>query len=1208
MQNPPPAGRRRAAAILILFAATVAGLAASTRAAVVEPQVYEELSAAADARASVIVLLAPAADLATAKPAEARSRIAAAQGRVLAGLTAADFEPRYVFDVVPVITGRASFAGLQKLAAHADVLGVGVDLPVRAHLDGSVPFIHADDVHAAGITGRGVTVAVLDSGIDTDHVDLSDDIAPGAWHFLGGGSNQGPGAEDDNGHGTNVSGIITSRGLATSVGVAPDAAILAVKVLDEFGSGLLSDWIAGINYVVSHADDYDHLSAINMSLGTFALYGGCPCDNQNSTLQAAQAALQSAKNAGIVTFASSGNDGSTNAMGAPACLSAAVAVAAVYEANLGREPDAGTYAAGCFDASTQAEKITCFSNRSPCNELAAPGRNIAAPGVGGGTSFYTGTSQAAPHCAGVAALMTQQADSTGNALTPDQIVQIMKDTGVATVDPASTTPNPIRVDALNAIVTTPPEPVTLDGLSPASGYVGTTVQLVLVGSNFSVWHTVDVGPGVTMVDATPVAPETLLVELSIDAEATPSVRDVLVSDAFGSDTLTDAFEVLATLRHYVSPAGGNVYPYHTPASAALTITNAIGAAAAGDSILVDSTAVSSSFTIDKGVIVYGGWTDGFTSRDVDTIKTVLNLSGNVVIEALSGVAGIDGFVLQGGSGTSDVVPLAGNYGGALRIQNTTAVVANCWIRNNDANTGAGFGGGGGIFVRSSTVTLDGNRIENNAATRGGAIYLYGASGIVSNNTITGNTVAIGGITDPTGAGVAIENCAGVTLTDNAITSNGGAKDGGGVWISNATGVELQGGSVRQHAVTSVGGGVYVSSSDATLQGAELRSNSAGFAGGGVATFDTSSVTISGCRFFSGSAVLGGGVYAPGGDLFLRHNVLVQNTAGAGGGAYVGMLGAGEVTGNTLDRNGGTGAIAFGGTTLAAFDNIVTNSTGDGIFCNAGGVTLTYNLVWNSGGNDYNGCSPGVGSLSAPPVFADTTLDDYHLALHSPAIDAGRPGATWQDPDGSRGDMGAYGSHAFVMDQPAFPANVVAQEIAGQAILRWDANPEPDVAAYAVYCDSTSGFVPSLQTFVISTPDTTVDLGAAVDTLYCRVSAVDSSGYAGGFSAEIVFVPNPMSPVPDFAYRDRLDQNAPNPFNPRTAITFAIARPARVQLSVYDVAGRPVRRLVDAQLDPGEHRASWDGRQDDGRPAASGHYYYRLDVDGAIRTRKMVLLK
>jgi len=88
----------------------------------------------------------------------------------------------------------------------------------------------------------------------------------------------------------------------------------------------------------------------------------------------------------------------------------------------------------------------------------------------------------------------------------------------------------------------------------------------------------------------------------------------------------------------------------------------------------------------------------------------------------------------------------------------------------------------------------------------------------------------------------------------------------------------------------------------------------------------------------------------------------------------------------------------------------------------------------------------------------------------------------------------------------------------------------------------------------------------------------------------------------------LAQNVPNPFNPATRIAFGLERPARVSLRIYDVSGRLVRTLVDAQLGEGRHEAFWDGKDASGAAAASGIYFCRLEAGPIIRTGKMTLLR
>lgn len=88
----------------------------------------------------------------------------------------------------------------------------------------------------------------------------------------------------------------------------------------------------------------------------------------------------------------------------------------------------------------------------------------------------------------------------------------------------------------------------------------------------------------------------------------------------------------------------------------------------------------------------------------------------------------------------------------------------------------------------------------------------------------------------------------------------------------------------------------------------------------------------------------------------------------------------------------------------------------------------------------------------------------------------------------------------------------------------------------------------------------------------------------------------------------LEQNVPNPFNPMTTIPYELAEAGRVELAVYDVAGRRVRGLVSRFEEPGMHRAIWDGRDEAGMPVPSGVYYYRLEIGKTVLGRKMVLMK
>ncbi len=109
---------------------------------------------------------------------------------------------------------------------------------------------------------------------------------------------------------------------------------------------------------------------------------------------------------------------------------------------------------------------------------------------------------------------------------------------------------------------------------------------------------------------------------------------------------------------------------------------------------------------------------------------------------------------------------------------------------------------------------------------------------------------------------------------------------------------------------------------------------------------------------------------------------------------------------------------------------------------------------------------------------------------------------------------------------------------------------------------------------------------------------------------IVSLVGGQSAAPDAPARPgaALDPARPNPFNPATSIDFVMGAEGRAVIRVYDVAGRLVRTLLDERRPAGRHTAVWDGRDDDGRTAASGTYFYQLETEGRTYARKAMLLK
>ena len=275
---------------------------------------------------------------------------------------------------------------------------------------------------AAGRTGAGTTVAVLDTGVDFTRAPFGC-TAPGvpaackvavARDFA-----RDDGARDPSGHGTNVAGIVLA--------VAPGARVLGLDVFDG-ATASSSTILSAYNWVLQNRVAYN-VAAINLSLGGNRATAPCPGD-------ALAVAFQTGRNAGVVTTVASGNDGALDATAWPACAPAAVSVGAVYDAAVG----ALTYSR-CADPVTAADRVACFSNTAPFLTLLAPGALIDAAGY-----RMAGTSQAAPHVAGAVAVL--RAALPGE--TASQLVTRLTSSGRATTDVRTGRTTP-RLDLARAL-------------------------------------------------------------------------------------------------------------------------------------------------------------------------------------------------------------------------------------------------------------------------------------------------------------------------------------------------------------------------------------------------------------------------------------------------------------------------------------------------------------------------------------------------------------------------------------------------------------------------------------------------------------------------------------------------------------------------------------------------------------------------------------
>ncbi|MFJ9674230.1 S8 family serine peptidase [Streptomyces sp. NPDC101221] len=296
--------------------------------------------------------------------------------------------------------GRTFWREFTRRGAGID--GVWLDGRVTASMAESNAQIGSPEAWEAGLTGKGVTVAVLDSGVDAGHPDLAGRIAQ-SKSFI-------PGEEvaDRNGHGTHVTSTVGGSGAASSgkeKGVAPGATLAVGKVLSDEGFGSESEIIAGMEWAARDVD----ADIVSMSLGS--------TEPSDGTDPMAEAVNTLSRETGALFVIAAGNTGTPSSIGSPGAADAALTVGAV-------------------DSADQAAWFTSAGPRYGDNALKP---DLSAPGVGilaarsrltEGSGDYTGmdgTSMATPHIAGVAALLAEQHPDWTGARLKDALMSTSKE-------------------------------------------------------------------------------------------------------------------------------------------------------------------------------------------------------------------------------------------------------------------------------------------------------------------------------------------------------------------------------------------------------------------------------------------------------------------------------------------------------------------------------------------------------------------------------------------------------------------------------------------------------------------------------------------------------------------------------------------------------------------------------------------------------------
>jgi subtilisin len=270
---------------------------------------------------------------------------------------------KYEYTIIPAVAAELPPQAIDALSKNPKIAFIEPDGQAQILAD-EIPWgiarIDATGAHSIGVTGNGIRVAVLDTGIDYNHPDLKANYL-GGYDFV----NADNDPMDDNSHGTHVAGTVAalSNGIGV-LGAAPQTGLYAVKVADSSGSCSYSNIIAGINWAVNN-----NANVITMSLGG---------TSSSSTLQNA---CNNAYSKGVVLVGAAGNSG--GAVIYPAAYDSVIAVSAT-------------------DSTDTKTSWSCYG---PQVELAAPGSSIRSTLPGGLYGYKSGTSMATPHVTGAVALL-----------------------------------------------------------------------------------------------------------------------------------------------------------------------------------------------------------------------------------------------------------------------------------------------------------------------------------------------------------------------------------------------------------------------------------------------------------------------------------------------------------------------------------------------------------------------------------------------------------------------------------------------------------------------------------------------------------------------------------------------------------------------------------------------------------------------------------
>lgn len=337
---------------------------------------------------------------------------------------------------LPVLSAAVHPERLQELINQTEVEAIFLDQLNEPLLEQSTDIVFPSQYNTILSGASDWTVAVLDSGVDATHsflqaTESNTKIVAEACFSTGNGQTLGTSicpngvlSSSSSGsgepceltgcdHGTHVAGIVAGqKGITSFAGIASGANLISIQVFTRFDSESVcngrepciraydSDIIRALEHVFDLSRTHK-IAAVNLSIGGGYYQGMCD-------FHPVKTAIDLLRSVNIPTVVAAGNNGFTNALSAPACISSAITIGATY------------------DSGTNQDLETSYSNESVALDLYAPGHNIVSSTLYGGYSTKSGTSMAAPHVSGAIAVLKEAAPN----VTIDQLEFILKNTGI----------------------------------------------------------------------------------------------------------------------------------------------------------------------------------------------------------------------------------------------------------------------------------------------------------------------------------------------------------------------------------------------------------------------------------------------------------------------------------------------------------------------------------------------------------------------------------------------------------------------------------------------------------------------------------------------------------------------------------------------------------------------------------------------------------